>query len=290
VVAGGIGATLLSTSATTGPRVLLWPACALSLAAVASLYLCFAMLVGWWPARRLLSSETASAAPTLIAGERQEDAPGPPRRVWGDLPARNPGFTGREELLAAVRNALVSGGRAAVQALHGWGGVGKTQLAAEYAHRFRADYDVGWWIRAERTGLIGEQVAALGAELGCAAPGTSLERVRVAVLTELRERERWLLIFDNAESPQDIAGWLPGGNGHVLITSRAQGWEEVAVPVEVDVLDRAESVALLTGRVPGLADADADRVAEELGDCRWPWPRRRSSWPRPACPPGSTRT
>jgi Tetratricopeptide repeat len=265
-VAGSIGGTLLSTAVTAGPRLLLWPACALSLAALACLYLCFAMLVDWWPARRLLSGETASAVPTLIAGERQEDAPGPSRRVWGDLPARNPGFTGREELLAAVRNALVSGGRAAVQALHGWGGVGKTQLAAEYAHRFRVDYDVGWWIRAERVGLIGEQVAALGAALGCAAPGTPLERVRVAVLTELRERERWLLVFDNAESPQDIAGWLPGGNGHVLITSRSQGWEEVAVPVEVDVLARAESVALLTGRVPGLADADADRVAQELGD------------------------
>jgi Tetratricopeptide repeat/NB-ARC domain len=266
VVTGGIAGTLLNSVVTAGPRVLLWPACVLSLVALACLYLCFAMLVGWWPARWLLSGVTATAVPTLIAAERQEDAPGLQPRVWGDLPARNPGFTGREELLAAVRKALVSGGRAAVQALHGWGGVGKTQLAAEYAHRFRADYDVGWWIRAERAGLIGEQIAALGAALGCAAPGTSLERARVAVLTELRERERWLLVFDNAESPQDIAGWLPGGNGHVLITSRAQGWEEVAVPVEVDVLARAESVALLRDRVPGLADADADRVAQELGD------------------------
>jgi hypothetical protein len=266
VVLGGIGGTLLNSVVTAGPRVLLWPACALSLTALACLYLCFAMLVGWWPARRLLSGVTASAVPTLIAGERHEDAPGLRRPVWGALPARNPGFTGREGLLAAVRDALVSGGRAAVQALHGWGGVGKTQLAAEYAHRFLADYDVVWWISAERAGLIGEQVAALGAALGCAAPGTPLERVRVAVLTELREREPWLLVFDNAESPQDIAGWLPGGNGHALITSRAQGWEEVAVPVEVDVLARAESVALLTGRVPGLADADADRVAHELGD------------------------
>jgi hypothetical protein len=237
-----------------------------SLAALACLYLCFAMLVGWWPARPLLSGARASAVPRSGDVERQQDAPRPPRRVWGDLPARNPGFTGREALLAEVRHALVSGGRAAVQALHGWGGVGKTQLAVEYAHRFRADYHVGWWIRAERAGLIGEQIAALGAALGCASPGTPLERVRVAVLTELREREGWLLVFDNAESPQDIAGWLPGGNGHVLITSRSQGWEEVAVPVEVDVLARAESVALLTGRVPGLADADADRVAQELGD------------------------
>ena len=56
--------------------------------------------------------------------------------VWGMSRPRNPGFTGRDELLAAVREALLAGGRAVVQALAGMGGVGKTQLAAEYAHRF----------------------------------------------------------------------------------------------------------------------------------------------------------
>jgi hypothetical protein len=188
------------------------------------------------------------------------------RRVWGNVPARNPGFTGREELLAAVRQALVSGGRAAVQALHGWGGVGKTQLAVEYAHRFAANYDVVWWVAAERAELIGEQVAALGAALGCAEPGTPLEVLRLAVLSGLQEQKGWLLVFDNAENPRAIAGWLPGGAGHVLITSRAQGWEEVAVPVAVDVLTRGESVALLTGRVPGLTAAEAEEVAAALGD------------------------
>lgn len=115
------------------------------------------------------------------------------RRVWGDVPARNPGFTGREELLAAVRTALLSGGRAAVQALHGWGGVGKTQIAAEYAHRFAADYEVVWWIAAERAGLIGEQVAALAGVLGCVRPGAGLAEARRAVaaiecLRQLRHR------------------------------------------------------------------------------------------------------
>jgi hypothetical protein len=86
------------------------------------------------------------------------------------------------------------------------------------------------------------------------------------VLAELRGRGRWLLVFDNAEDPGQVAPWLPGGSGHVLITSRQRGWEEVAAPVEVDVLARAESVGILQARVPGLAAAEAGALAAELGD------------------------
>jgi len=90
--------------------------------------------------------------------------------------------------------------------------------------------------------------------------------VRAAVLADLHQRGRWLLVFDNAENPADLAGWLPGGSGHVLITSRERAWAERAAPVEVDVLARAESVAILRGRVAGLGAADADRLADRLGD------------------------
>jgi hypothetical protein len=186
--------------------------------------------------------------------------------VWGNIPARNPGFTGRDQMLADVRQALLGGGQAVVQALAGMGGVGKTQLAAEYAYRFASGYDVVWWIAAEQAGLIGEQVAALAAELGCAGPDADLGVAGRAALGELRRRDRWLLVFDNAESPEDLAPWLPGGAGHVLITSRVHGWPEVAVPVEVDVLARDESVAILRDRVAGLSGGDADRVAAALGD------------------------
>jgi hypothetical protein len=138
--------------------------------------------------------------------------PGSVPRVW-NIPARNPGFTGRDDLLEAVRERLLAGDTAVVQALHGMGGVGKTQLAAEYAHRFAAGYDLAWWINAEQGGLIGDQFAALGFALGCVPSGARIEVVRAVVLAELRERGRWLLVFDNAASPADIAGWLPGGLG-----------------------------------------------------------------------------
>ena len=191
--------------------------------------------------------------------------PGSMPRVW-NLPARNPGFTGRDVLLVTVRERLLAGDKAVVEAFQGMGGVGKTQLAIEYAYRFAGAYDLAWWVDAEQAELIVDQVAALGAVLGCVQAGAGVEVVRTAVLGELRERGRWLLVFDNAENPADIAGWLPGSGGHVLITSRERTWVEVAAPVEVDVLARDESVTLLQHRVAGLSVADADRLADHLGD------------------------
>ena len=93
------------------------------------------------------------------------------------------------------------------------GGVGKTQLAAEYAHRFAETYDLAWWINSEQGGLIGDQFAALGAALGCVQPGAGVEVVRAAVLAELRERGRWLLVFDNAATPPTSPGGCPVAAG-----------------------------------------------------------------------------
>ena len=191
--------------------------------------------------------------------------PGGVSRVW-NIPARNPGFIGRDGLLAAVRERLLAGDRAVVQALRGMGGIGKTQLAIEYAHRFAGSYDVAWWVNSEQGGLIGDQVAALGAALGCVQAGAGIEVVRAVVLGELRERGRWLLVFDNAEDLADVTPWLPGGGGQVLITSRERDWDEIAAPVEVDVLARAESVAILQARVDGLIGPDADQLSAALGD------------------------
>jgi transcriptional regulator with XRE-family HTH domain len=206
------------------------------------------------------------AAEVLTAMRSSGDrlaAAGP--RLW-NIPARNPAFTGRDGLLAAMREGLQTGHPAVVQALYGMGGVGKSQLAAEYAHRFAGSYELAWWINAEQGGLIADQVTSLGQGLGCIAAGSGHEAARAAVLAELRQNDRWLLIFDNAAGPADVMPWLPGAGGHVLITSREGGWEEVATSVEVDVLIRGESIEMLQKRAPGLTEADADRLAAALGD------------------------
>lgn len=227
-------------------------------------------------ARRVLlesveGPQPATAKPAFPGQEPQGSLAARPRLpgtvpgTW-NLPPRNPGFTGRGKLLVAVREALLSGDRAIVQALHGLGGVGKTQLAIEYAHRFAGGYDLVWWINAEEPALVGVQLAQLAQELGCAGPGADPDAATSALLNELRQRGNWLLVFDNAADPADLRDLLPGGAGHVLITSRNWNWAELAVSVEVGMLARAESVLLMTSRVPGLARADAVRLSAVLGD------------------------
>ncbi|MFF3690999.1 FxSxx-COOH system tetratricopeptide repeat protein [Streptomyces sp. NPDC002187] len=191
--------------------------------------------------------------------------PGSLPRVW-NLPTRNAGFTGRDALLVHLRQALASGSRVAVQALRGRGGVGKTQLAIEYGHRFAGEYELAWWIRSEDPALIPDQLAELAVKTGAAHADTPPAQALEALAEELRTRARWLLVFDNAEDPAALGPYLPGGNGHVLITSRNPDWQDAAIAVEVDRFARTESIALLRARVPGLAERDADRLAQELED------------------------
>ena len=217
-------------------------------------------------ARDVVQAGTISGDVNIYGSPQGHPAQGPVR-AWGNVPARNPSFTGREDQLTRIREALTGkGGRAAIQALHGMGGVGKTQLAIEYAHRHSDDYDVTWWLDSENTALMTQQYADLAAELGAAQPGLPQDAIRRAVLSDLHRRPRWLLIFDNAEDPAFLRDWLPSGPGHVIVTSRSRDWAELATPVPVDVLPRPESVDLLRTRVPHIMTADAKALAGALGD------------------------
>ena len=94
--------------------------------------------------------------------------PGALPQVW-KVPARNPNFTGRGPELEQLARALPAG-VVTVHSVHGMGGIGKTQLAAEYAHTNATGYDLVWWIAAEVPALIPDQFAALAERLGLDPP------------------------------------------------------------------------------------------------------------------------
>jgi hypothetical protein len=193
--------------------------------------------------------------------------------VWGNIPPRNPNFTGREGLLEELHQRLQRKGATAVlpHALHGMGGVGKSLLAVEYLYRRMAEYDVVWWIPAERTAQISLSLVELASRLGIRSDrtGSDVTSTVAAVLESLRTGpySNWLLVFDNAESPEAVRPFFPAsGTGSILITSRSPQWASLARPLEVDVFQREESKELLCLRSPEISDEDADRLADALGD------------------------
>ncbi|WP_007514500.1 FxSxx-COOH system tetratricopeptide repeat protein [Pseudofrankia saprophytica] len=237
--------------------------------------------------------------------------PGGKPLVWR-VPDPNPHFAGRERDLAALRAELRAGPVAAgpvatgavaagAVAIYGLGGVGKSQLAAEYCHRYKADYDLVWWVPADSSAVALARLAELATRLDLpehtgrpdvftalgrrfaedaepTAPASSAVDTgadldsraagAVEVLRRGRPYRRWLIVADNAEAPSELHGLLSaaGNEGHVIVTSRDSAWSAHAWSIELGVLDRAESVALLRRRCSWLAAADADRLADLLGD------------------------
>jgi hypothetical protein len=187
--------------------------------------------------------------------------------VWR-VPPRNAAFTGRDRMLADVRAGLSGGGRLALQALEGMGGVGKTSLAIEYAHRFAGDFEAVWWVDAENPGLIEEQYRELAVAARVADADVAVQAGAAAGRAWLRRESGWLVVFDNAEDPAPVLPMLPEGAGQVLVTSRDPRWRQIGSTsvASVAVFARGESVALLRTHLPAIADADADAVAVALGD------------------------
>lgn len=196
--------------------------------------------------------------------------PGALPSVW-KVPPRNPNFTGRSDDLERLERGMTAGSRVIVHSLHGMGGVGKSQLATEYAHRKADRYDLVWWVDAEKSATIADQFVRLAGELGLEAAATDPETLQAQVHHALRGIAGWLLILDNADDIATLRPWLPtaptpaGIPGHVIVTTRRGGFRTLGEVVDVDVLDPTEAVALLSRRVPDLDPGIAGEIAEALG-------------------------
>ena len=192
--------------------------------------------------------------------------PGALPQVW-NVPPRSVLFTGRGPVLASLRQHFrAGGGPTVVEAMHGWGGVGKTSVAIEYAYRYATFYDLVWWVDAEQPALIGDQFTTLAIEAGWVNVETITPLALAQVWRRLRTTPRWLVVFDNANSPADLHEWLPQGPGHVIITSRNPHWEQLATSISVNLFTRSDSVALLRRLAPALDSQNADLIAAQLGD------------------------
>ena len=203
----------------------------------------------------------AEAAPTTMSPRY----PGLLPPIWGVPHRRNPNFGGRHETISAIEGALATG---PVVALTGLGGVGKTQLAVEYAYRHAGEYDVVWWLPAAEPATLADGYVRLAAALGLPERDAQDQSVVVdAVRHWLGQQSRWLLILDNARDIALVREYLPQGpSGHVLLTSLDQRWRGMATPVGVAGLEPSAAAAFLMRRTGRVGEEDmAVALSQELG-------------------------
>lgn len=217
----------------------------------------------------------------------RRDVPPPSSRagpvgVWNVPHSRNPHFTGRGDLLDRLHQYLTPTGqidsaptrRAALTqplAIKGLGGIGKTQIAVEYAYRSRdqGHYTHTLWINAasEETAITSFVVIAELLPSFSVKNETDQRKLVEAVKRWLENCEqRWLLIFDNVDNTDDlptIQQYLPQrGNGSVLLTTRANAVGSLAVSFEVEKMDLVEGAEFLLHRAQ-LFDHASDEEKNE---------------------------
>ncbi|MFF3559906.1 FxSxx-COOH system tetratricopeptide repeat protein [Streptomyces sp. NPDC002574] len=218
--------------------------------------------------RRLdIDPVVTAAAEGDVNAPRYPDDPPEIRRI----PRRNERFTGRDKILEDLHDRLTAGGNEGARcALHGISGVGKSQIAQEYSHRFGNAYDVVYWVSANYRGTAREQLAQLAEHLGLSVGQEIGDRIRAVqeALRTGRPHERWLLVFDGADFMDQIEDLIPEGRGHVLLTTLTRDWSAAgrAEEIEVPPFLREESAAYALRRAPRLTPGEADDLADAVED------------------------
>ncbi|GHE45913.1 tetratricopeptide repeat protein [Streptomyces vinaceus] len=212
-------------------------------------------------------SPTVHLPPEAMRAPAEVDAP----TGLDNLPHRPALFVGRGKELDRLDAALVTPGAALVQAVHGLGGVGKSTLVAHWAATRPHGCAPVRWITADSPAGVEQGLASLTTALQPAlATALPVEGLAEWGLQWLASHTGWLIILDNVNDPADIAPVIaraPGGR--FLITSRlATAWNDATTLVRLDVMEEAESLALLTRTTTAAGPRDLDGAADlctELG-------------------------
>ncbi|MCB9101641.1 MAG: hypothetical protein H6632_19045 [Anaerolineales bacterium] len=225
---------------------------------------------------RYQAIDPAEAQATLARmplDERPDYSELPP---WSLLPyGRNPNFVGREATLRALAQALKEGEAQTppLAIVAGMGGLGKTQAAVEFAHRYGPFFAGGvFWLNCADAANIEAELVRCGGPEGLALPAFEALAFSDKVGRVRREWESGLprlLIFDNCEDPALLEQWRPKrGGSRVLVTSRRGDWTALTTTpltlLPLALLTVNESRALLGRLAAHLTETEQDQIAHTL--------------------------
>lgn len=217
-------------------------------------------------------------SPDTNAPKTAQGEPKSAKHCKNNLPyPSNPHFRGRENRMKRLHLMLSSNGCAVLSqsvTVSGQGGIGKTQLAVQYAWEYARFYTAILWVPAENPRIFRSSLAALASPtaLDLRISATAREEDRLAeVIRWLKDHRRWLLICDNADSPEAakaVRTQLPPAlSGSILVTSRLAEWPATISVERLDVLAEGDAVAFLlerSGRTRS-EEAEARYAARLLG-------------------------
>lgn len=190
--------------------------------------------------------------------------------LW-NVPLRNECYVTRGDILKQIESQL----EGKILTLVGITGIGKTQLAKEYAHTSYKKYDIIWWLDASED--LDPQFKEFSLAWNSKMKGELIPTEHLSskalvncVKDKLRTTsKKWLLVFDNASNKDNIRQYFPETHGkssmHILVTSQDQTTWSTVFPIKK--LVRAESIELVQRIVGQKAEEKGTNdLAELLGD------------------------
>ncbi len=179
--------------------------------------------------------------------------PSIPQAIWNIPYRRNPFFTGREEILDYLSTLLSANKVAALtqtQVISGLGGIGKTQIAVEYAYRYSERYETVLWATASSRHTLVADFMKLASLLDLPAPNEQEQDIVIAEVKRwLTTHKNWLLILDNVDDLKMIIDFLPmQSEGNVLLTTRLQASGSLTKNIEVEKMEMQEGMLFLLRR------------------------------------------